>query len=71
MVIIKLMGGLGNQLQQYALYLKFISLGREAYLETSWFEGSLGTKGITPEGLSLIFLKMPITKRPLRSSLKN
>jgi len=37
MVIIKLMGGLGNQMQQYALYQKFIALGRETYLDDSWF----------------------------------
>jgi len=38
MIIIKLMGGLGNQLQQYALYQKFIALGKEVYLDTAWFE---------------------------------
>lgn len=37
MIIIKLNGGLGNQLQQYALYEKFISLGKEAKLDISWF----------------------------------
>ena len=37
MVIIKLMGGLGNQMQQYALYKKFISLGTDAYLDTEWY----------------------------------
>lgn len=37
MVIIRVMGGLGNQLQQYALYRKFQSLGVEAKLDLSWF----------------------------------
>ncbi len=37
MVIIRLMGGLGNQLQQYALYEKFNTLGRDVRLDTSWF----------------------------------
>ena len=37
MIIIRVMGGLGNQLQQYALYRKFTSLGIEAKLDTSWF----------------------------------
>lgn len=37
MVIIRLMGGLGNQMQQYALYRKFISLGREACLDISMY----------------------------------
>ena len=33
MVIIKINGGLGNQMFQYALYLKFIALGKEAYVD--------------------------------------
>lgn len=37
MVIIEVAGGLGNQLQQYALYRKFISLGKDAKLDISWF----------------------------------
>lgn len=32
------MGGLGNQMQQYALYEKFKAMGREARLDISWFE---------------------------------
>lgn len=38
MIIIQLAGGLGNQLQQYALYQKFKSLGAEAKLDLSWFK---------------------------------
>ncbi len=34
------MGGLGNQMQQYALYRKFLSLGKEAKLDASWFDGN-------------------------------
>lgn len=41
MVIIRLMGGLGNQMQQYALYRKYKTLGREAYLDTSWFSAAV------------------------------
>lgn len=37
MVIIQVAGGLGNQLQQYALYRKFVRLGKEARLDLSWF----------------------------------
>lgn len=37
MIIIQVAGGLGNQLQQYALYQKFLSLGVEARLDLSWF----------------------------------
>lgn len=38
MIIIQVAGGLGNQLQQYALYRKFVRLGIEARLDISWFE---------------------------------
>ncbi len=38
MIIVEAAGGLGNQLQQYALYRKFRSLGREAKLDISWFD---------------------------------
>ena len=38
MIIIQVAGGLGNQLQQYALYRKFVRLGVEARLDLSWFE---------------------------------
>lgn len=38
MIIIKVMGGLGNQMQQYALYEKFKSIGKDAKLDISWFE---------------------------------
>lgn len=37
MIIIQVAGGLGNQLQQYALYRKFVSIGKEARLDLSWF----------------------------------
>ncbi len=37
MIIIEVAGGLGNQLQQYALYRKFVGLGKEARLDISWF----------------------------------
>lgn len=37
MIIVKVMGGLGNQLFQYALYRQFQENGREAYLDVSWY----------------------------------
>lgn len=37
MIIVRVMGGLGNQLQQYALYKKFESMEKEARLDVSWF----------------------------------
>lgn len=37
--VIKLMGGLGNQLQQYSLYRKFVSLGLPASIDDkTWFQ---------------------------------
>ena len=38
MIIIELMGGLGNQLQQYALYRKLVRMGKSARLDISWFQ---------------------------------
>lgn len=46
MIIIRLMGGLGNQLQQYALYEKLISMGKQCALDLSWFESA------TQEGMA-------------------
>lgn len=40
MIIVKAMGGLGNQLQQYALYRKLESMGKDVRLDTSWFNDS-------------------------------
>ena len=36
MIIVEVMGGLGNQMQQYALYRKLESLGKDARLDGSW-----------------------------------
>ena len=45
MIIIRVMGGLGNQLQQYALFRKFQSLGVKAKLDLSWFSQNAGVGG--------------------------
>lgn len=37
MIIVKVMGGLGNQFFQYALYRQFQENGKETYLDTSWY----------------------------------
>lgn len=42
MIIIKMNGGLGNQLQQYALYEKMKSLGKDVKLDISWFYKDMG-----------------------------
>ncbi|MCR4787293.1 MAG: alpha-1,2-fucosyltransferase, partial [Lachnospiraceae bacterium] len=41
MMIIELMGGLGNQLQQYALYRKYLKLGTKVKLDLCWFDESV------------------------------
>ena len=46
MVIIQVAGGLGNQLQQYALYRKFVSMGVEARLDISWFQDVKNQKSV-------------------------
>ena len=38
MIIIQVAGGLGNQMQQYALYRKLQSTGRECKLDIGWFQ---------------------------------
>lgn len=45
MIIVEVAGGLGNQLQQYALYRKLVRMGKEARLDISWFDKETeGTK---------------------------
>lgn len=53
MIIVRLMGGLGNQLQQYALYRKLGILGKEARLDTSWFADKVQEKMQAPRPLEL------------------
>ena len=53
MVIIEVVGGLGNQLQQYALYRKFVRMGVEARLDVSWFTKSCKEDGVTKRNLEL------------------
>lgn len=42
MIIIKINGGLGNQLQQYALYDKMRYLGKDVKVDISWFQKEMG-----------------------------
>ncbi len=53
MIIIRVMGGLGNQLQQYALFRKFQSLGVEAKLDLSWFSGESQESAAAPRKFAL------------------
>lgn len=56
MIVIEVAGGLGNQLQQYALYRKFESLGKEARLDTSWFKAEKQEKLLAKRELELEYL---------------
>ena len=38
MIIVRMMGGLGNQMFQYALYRALFAHGKEAAVDTSWFD---------------------------------
>ena len=38
MIIVRVMGGLGNQMFQYAFYRALCAQGKDARLDTSWFE---------------------------------
>lgn len=53
MVIVQVAGGLGNQLQQYALYRKFVRMGKEARLDISWFSEEKG-ENVTGRQLELL-----------------
>jgi hypothetical protein len=51
------MGGLGNQLQQFALYRKFRSLGVEARLDISWYHDSKKQDGVMKREFELPFFE--------------
>lgn len=49
MIIIRVMGGLGNQMQQYALYKKLENMGKEVRLDISWFRNADVQKSVLAE----------------------
>ncbi len=52
------MGGLGNQMQQYALYRKFLSLGKECKLDDIWFRDSSNQATVlAPRKLELMYFR--------------
>lgn len=57
MIIIQVAGGLGNQMQQYAMYQKLKSLGREVKLDTAWFASENQKDLYAPRQLELDFFK--------------
>ena len=62
MIIIRIAGGLGNQMQQYALGRKLQSLGREVKYDRSWFSEEEQARAKMPRELELLRfrdLKLP------------
>lgn len=55
MIIVQVAGGLGNQLQQYAIYRKFVHMGVAARLDVSWFEEKIKSKDVTRRELELAY----------------
>lgn len=53
MIIVRVMGGLGNQLQQYALYRKYQSMGIQARLDLAWFSQSVQDSMAAPRRFEL------------------
>lgn len=65
MVIVRAMGGLGNQLQQYALYRKLEAVGKDVRLDLSWFRNEAFRAGVAAEReLELDYLEL----RPYRAA---
>lgn len=61
MIIIRVMGGLGNQMQQYALYRKYESMGVEARLDLSWFDEAAQENMLAKRRLELnYFVDLPM-----------
>ena len=53
MIIIRVAGGLGNQMQQYALYRKLRLLGKDVRLDLSWFDTEVQKNMLAPRVLEL------------------
>ena len=54
MIIVEVKGGLGNQMQQYALYRKLLHLGKDARLDLSWFDADNQEKMLAPRRCELL-----------------
>lgn len=60
MIIVRAMGGLGNQLQQYALYRKLEHIGKDVRMDISWFRNESFRAGMAAEReLELEYLDLP------------
>ncbi len=60
MLIVKIAGGLGNQMQQYSLYRKLLKLGKDVKLDLSWFSPQVQAKMLAPREFELpLFKNLP------------
>lgn len=60
MIIVEVKGGLGNQMQQYALYCKLRSLGKDVKLDLSWFDEDNQKNMLAPRSCELLkFRNLP------------
>ena len=57
MIIIKIAGGLGNQMQQYSVYRKLLMMGKEVKLDLSWFDPKIQEKMLAPREFELSHFK--------------
>ncbi len=53
MLIIQIAGGLGNQMQQYAVYTKLRGMGKDVKLDLSWFDESVQKNMLAPREFEL------------------
>ena len=74
MIILQISGGLGNQMQQYALYRKLLKCGKEVKLDLSWFEPEVQKNMLAPREFELpLFKGLPIeecTKEEKKALIK-
>ena len=59
MHIVRIMGGLGNQLFEYALYIKFKTMGYEAYVDTNGYRNGEEFRSCQLEAIGATFEEAP------------
>ena len=60
MVIVKIAGGLGNQMQQYSVYTNLKKLGKDVKLDLSWFSPRVQEKMLAKRDFELpLFVDIP------------
>ncbi|MCR5155328.1 MAG: alpha-1,2-fucosyltransferase [Butyrivibrio sp.] len=57
MLIVQIAGGLGNQMQQYAVYYKLRKMGKDVKLDLSWFDPKIQKNMLAPREFELSIFK--------------